>query len=43
MIGRDQVKVQPSNTDNYRKIVKALEEKSTAFHTFQLKEDRKFR
>lgn len=39
----NQVKVQPNSSQNYTDIIKALTEKTTEFHTYQLKENRSFR
>jgi hypothetical protein len=36
----NQVKVQPKTSESYRKIIKALAEKRTEFHTYKLKEER---
>jgi len=43
ILNRDQVKIQPSSTDKYHTIIKALAEKHTEFHTYQPKENRSFR
>lgn len=42
-LNNQQVKVQPNNPESYAAIIKALEEKSTKFHTYQLKQNRTFR
>lgn len=39
----NQIKIQPTTSDSYRKTVKALQDKHTQFHTYQLKQDRSFR
>jgi hypothetical protein len=39
----NQVKIQPKSSDKYTKIIKALAEKRTEFHTYQPKADRQFR
>jgi hypothetical protein len=39
----DQVKIHASSTDKYHTIIKALAEKHTEFHTYQPKENRRFR
>jgi PAX-interacting protein 1 len=43
ILNGDQVKIQPSFTDRYHTIVKALAEKHTEFHAYQPKENRSFR
>lgn len=42
-LSNNRVKIQPSNVEHYSKITKALEEKKTMFHTYQMKQDRTFR
>lgn len=42
-MGNNRIRVQPKTAENYSKIVKALEEKKTQFHTYELKENRAFR
>jgi predicted negative regulator of RcsB-dependent stress response len=39
----NQVKIQPKSSDKYTTIIKALDEKSTEFRTYQPKADRHFR
>jgi hypothetical protein len=39
----NKVKIQPTTSDSYRAIMKALTEKNTEFHTFKPKEDRSYR
>lgn len=43
ILAKNQVKVQPATSINYYSITKELKVKETAFHTYQLKEDRNFR
>jgi PAX-interacting protein 1 len=43
ILNGDQVKIQPSSTDKYHAIIKALAEKHTEFHTYQPKENGSFR
>lgn len=43
ILSYDQVKIQPQNPEDYTKITKALQDKNTQFHTFQLKSQRNFR
>lgn len=42
-LGENQVKIQPKNGESYTKIVKALTQKNTEFHTYKLKQDKLFR
>lgn len=42
-ISHNQIKIQPNNSDAYRKIVQTLNKNSVSFHTYQLKEQRSFR
>lgn len=43
IIGKDQVKLQPLSVENFRKIVHRLKEENTAFHTYQIKQERHYR
>lgn len=43
VIGTDRIKIQPMNKDAYSAIHKALEEKGTQFHTYEIKANRAFR
>lgn len=43
IIGKDQIKLQCSTPDIYRKVVKLLQNNKTAFHTYQLKNERNYR
>lgn len=43
IIASDKVKIQATSAESYSKIVKALAEKSTHFHTYELKQNRAFR
>lgn len=43
VINHDQVKIQAKTPENYSIIIKALTDKNTEFHTYQLKEERSFR
>lgn len=43
ILGKNQVKVQPTAPENYTKIVKTLTAKKMAFHTYQLKQKKSFR
>jgi len=40
ILNGEQVKIQPSSTDKYHTIIKALAEKHTEFHTYQPKENK---
>lgn len=42
-LNNDEVKIQANTKEAYQAIIKALMEKDTQFHTYQLKEDRSFR
>ena len=39
----DQVKVQTSNPETFRKVTKALKEKNAEYHTYQLKADKSYK
>jgi hypothetical protein len=43
VLNGNQVKIQHKSSDKFTKIIKALAEKHTEFHTYQHKEDRSFR
>lgn len=43
VLGDDQVKIQCDSPENYNKIIKALDEKETQYHTYQAKNERSFR
>lgn len=43
LIGNAQAKVQLSETKDYSTVIKVLKDKNTEFHSFQHKQDRKFR
>lgn len=42
-INNNQIRIQPNNPENNRKIIHILQEKDVSYHRFQLKESRSFR
>ena len=43
VLPNNEVKIQPSSSEKFIPIVKALKKKNTEFHTFQRKQDRSFK